>query len=114
VRLKERKDWRLIGGRRRGWTCRPRSTARARFGIDVRLPGMLHAALRLCPMLGGAPGRIDAAPRWPCPGVERLVMLPAYGGSTAGSPWSADVLARDAGAAAVEVEWLAAAGGALD
>ena len=65
--------------------CRPRSTARARFGMDVRLPGMQYAALRLCPMLGGAPGSVRCRQaRLAMPGVERLVMLPAYAGSTAG------------------------------
>ena len=36
-------------------------------------------------MLGGAPGRVDSrCGAWRMPGVERLVMLPAYAGSTAG------------------------------
>ncbi|MDB5752546.1 MAG: xanthine dehydrogenase family protein molybdopterin-binding subunit [Ramlibacter sp.] len=45
---------------------------------------MLHAALRLCPMLGGPPGRVAGRAGLALPGVHRLVMLPAYAGSTAG------------------------------
>ena len=77
---------------------------------------MMYAALRLCPMLGGSPGRVDApARRWPCPACERLVLLPAYAGSTAGfavvgnSYWQAQQAAQ-----AVEVEWQPRPGGALD
>jgi isoquinoline 1-oxidoreductase beta subunit len=32
----------------------------AQFGLDVRLPGLLFAVVRMCPMLGGSPGPFDA------------------------------------------------------
>jgi isoquinoline 1-oxidoreductase beta subunit len=115
VRLKERKDWRLIGRPAPRLDVAAKVDGTARFGIDVRLPGMLHAALRLSPMLGGAPGRIDAAAAMAMPGVRRFVQLPAFAGSTAGiaivadSHWQAQQAVR-----AVEVEWLAPPQGLLD
>lgn len=115
VRLKERKAWRVIGQPARRLDVPAKVDGTARFGIDVRLPGMRFAAVRLCPMLGGAPGRIDAAAALARPGVERIVQLPAYAGSTAGfaviaaTSWHAIEAAR-----AVEVEWCQRAGGALD
>ena len=56
----------------------------ASFGLDIRLPGMLYAAVRMCPMLGGSPGAINPASAMAMPGVERLVRLQGYAGSSAG------------------------------
>ena len=42
----------------------------ARFRLDVRLPDMLFAAIRLCPMLGGAPGAIATLNALAIPGVS--------------------------------------------
>src|SRR5205085_114608 len=87
----------------------------ARFGLDVRLPGMRFAALRLAPMLGGAPGRVDSQAALAMAGVERVVVLPAYGGSTAGVAAVADSFWRAQQAVqAVDVDWLARPAGALD
>lgn len=115
VRLKEPKEWRVIGRSAPRLDVPAKVDGTARFGLDVRLPGMRYAALRLCPMLGGAPGRIDAKAALAMPGVDRLVKLPAYAGSTAGfavvagSYWQARRAAE-----AVEVDWRQRPQGALD
>lgn len=115
VRLKDRKQWTVIGQPAPRLDLAGKVDGSARFGLDVRVPGMKFAALRLCPMLGGAPGRIDAKAALAMPGVERLVMLPAYAGSTAGfavvasSYWQARQAVQ-----AVEVEWRQRPHGALD
>lgn len=115
VRLKERKDWKLIGQPARRLDVPAKVDGSARFGLDVRLPDMKYAALRLCPMLGGAPGNLRADQALAMAGVERLVLLPAYAGSTAGfavvgkSYWYARQAAQ-----AVEVEWRQRPLGALD
>jgi isoquinoline 1-oxidoreductase beta subunit len=115
VTLKEPKAWRVIGQPARRLDVPAKINGSARFGMDVRLPGMRYAAVRLCPMLGGAPGNIDAAAALAMPGVERLVMLPAYGGSTAGFAVIAATTwhARQA-ALAVQVEWRQRPEGPLD
>lgn len=106
VRLKERKEWRVIGQPAPRLDVPSKVDGTARFGIDVRMPGMLFAAIRLCPAIGGSPGRVDAKSALAMPGVQRIVMLPAYAGSTAGfavvasSYWQARQAAE-----AVEVEW---------
>lgn len=111
VRLKDSKHWRVIGKPVRRLDIPAKVDGRARFGIDVRLPGMRFAALRLAPQLGGAPGRVDAKDALAMPGVERLVMLPGYAGSAAGfavvarSYWEAR-----RGVDAVEVDWRGGAG----
>lgn len=115
VRLKDRKDWRVIGRPLPRLDVPAKVDGSAKFGIDVRLPGMRHAALRLAPAIGGAPGRIDASAALAMPGVERLVRLPPYSGANAGfaivanSFWQAQQAAN-----AVEVEWQPRVGGSLD
>jgi isoquinoline 1-oxidoreductase beta subunit len=48
----------------------------AEFGLDVKLPGMLHAALAQCPVIGGKPisfSGADEAMRMP--GVKKVVQI---------------------------------------
>ncbi|WP_298931202.1 molybdopterin cofactor-binding domain-containing protein [uncultured Ramlibacter sp.] len=115
VRLKDRKDWKLIGRSVPRLDVPAKVNGAARFGLDVRLPGMKYAVVRLCPMLGGSPGHIDANAALAMPGAERLVLLPAYAGSTAGFAvigkgyWQARQAAQ-----AVLVEWRQRPRGGLD
>jgi isoquinoline 1-oxidoreductase beta subunit len=115
LKLKPTKEWKVIGQALPRADVPAKTFGTAGFGIDVRLPGMRFAALRLCPMLGGSPGRVDARAALAAPGVERIVMLPAYAGSTAGfavvarSYWQAQQAAQR-----VEVDWQAPPGGGVD
>jgi isoquinoline 1-oxidoreductase beta subunit len=115
VRLKSPGEWKVIGRPAARLDVPQKVDGSARFGIDVRVPGMKFAALRLCPMIGGGPGAVDAQAAMLMPGVERMVMLPAYGGSTAGfaivgkSYWHAHRAAE-----AVQVQWQQRPAGALD
>ena len=115
VVLKERKAWRVIGQPVARLDIPAKVNGKARFGLDVRVPGMRFAALRLAPTLGGAPGRVDAQAALALPGVERIVMLPPYAGSSAGFAVVADSTwqARQA-AAAVQVDWQPRPGAVLD
>ncbi|MCJ0761696.1 xanthine dehydrogenase family protein molybdopterin-binding subunit [Variovorax terrae] len=115
VTLKDRKDWTLIGQPAPRLDVPAKVDGTATYGLDVRPPGLVFAAIRLCPMLGGSPGAIDPAAALALPGVERLVRLPAYAGSTAGfavvgrTTWHARQ-----GAQAVEVQWQQRPRGPLD
>jgi isoquinoline 1-oxidoreductase beta subunit len=115
VKLKDPKEWKLIGHPAPRPDVPAKTDGSARYGIDVRLPGMKYAVLRLSPAVGGSPGRVNADAALALPGAERLVMLPAYAGSTAGfavvgtSYWHAKRAAD-----AVEVDWQPRPGGALD
>jgi isoquinoline 1-oxidoreductase beta subunit len=112
---KEPKAWRLIGTRAPRTDLADKVNGSARYGIDVRQPGQLFAAIRHCPMLGGSPGRIDVEAAMKLPGVERVVRLNPYGGSTAAvavvgrSTWHAKQ-----GAQALDIEWRAPPAGTVD
>ncbi|HVZ44116.1 MAG TPA: xanthine dehydrogenase family protein molybdopterin-binding subunit [Ramlibacter sp.] len=115
VRLKDPKEWTLIGTPAPRLDLAGKVDGSARFGIDVRLPGMKFAVVRMCPMIGGSPGRVDTARALAMQGVERVVMLPGYASQTAGFAVVADGYwhAKQA-AQAVDVEWRQRAAGALD
>jgi isoquinoline 1-oxidoreductase subunit beta len=115
VQLKDRKQWRVIGQPVPRLDLDAKVNGTARFGLDVRLPGMRFAALRLAPTLGGAPGRVDAQAALAQPGVQRVVTLPPYGGAAGGIAVVADSHWRAQQAVlAVDVDWLPRPGRAPD
>jgi isoquinoline 1-oxidoreductase subunit beta len=115
ISLKDAKDYQLIGTAAPRNDLRAKVTGQAGFGLDVRLPGMVYAAVRLCPMIGGAPGAVDASKALAMPGVLRVVTLPALGGNTAGLAVVGETTwhARQ-GAAALDVQWQQRPAGALN
>ncbi len=115
VRLKSRQDWKLIGRPAPRLDIPAKTNGQAVFGVDVRLPGMLYAAVRMCPMLGGSPGAVDPAAALAMPGVERLVRLQGFAGSTPGfAVVGATWWHAQQGALAVKVDWQQRPAGALD
>jgi len=104
--LKTPAQWKLIGRAVPRIDVPAKTDGSARFGIDVRLPGMLYAVVRHAPAIEGAPGRVNVDAALKLPGVQRIVRLGPYAGSTAGiavvarSTWHAK-----RGADAIDVEW---------
>jgi isoquinoline 1-oxidoreductase beta subunit len=79
-------------------------TGRAGYGIDVRVPGMLFAAVERAPTLGGTLLCFDPAPALAVPGVRHVVPV------TKGIHPGVAVVADDTwtalrGRAALKVEW---------
>ncbi|PUE26500.1 xanthine dehydrogenase family protein molybdopterin-binding subunit [Limnohabitans sp. Jir72] len=112
---KARKDWKLIGQATARTDIPAKVTGQAQFGLDVRLPGMLFAAVKMSPILGGSAASMDTKAALALQGVSKVVPLDAWGGGTAGlavvgqSTWHARQ-----GAQAVQVQWQAPSSGALD
>ena len=106
VVLKPREQWKLIGRPLPRVDLPAKVDGTARFGIDTRLPGLVYAVVRHAPALGGSPGRVDVEPAMKLAGVERVVRLGPYAGSTPAlavvgrSSWHAR-----RGAAALGVDW---------
>ncbi len=78
----------------------PKVTGTAEFGIDVRLPDMLHATVRMNPRLGGTMERFDASAAGRMPGVEKIVDLGNGIAVIATNTWYAMQAAR-----AVDIKW---------
>jgi len=47
----------------------------AKFGFDVAMPGMRHAAVLSCPIIGGALGSVDEKPALAVKGVRQVIRL---------------------------------------
>ena len=73
--LKDPKDWTLIGQRRARLDTVEKTDGSLVYGADLRLPGMLHAAIRQCPVFGGKVRGFDAAAVASRPGVKKVVQV---------------------------------------
>jgi len=78
VKLKPKHDFQIIGKPRARLDSPGKVDGSAEFGLDVKLPGMLHAALLQSPVLGGKVAALDSAVAAAMPGV-RKVMVTASG-----------------------------------
>ena len=115
IQTKSRERWQLIGQPAPRTDVPSKVTGQATFGLDVRLPGMLFAAVQMCPMLGGTAASMDTKGALALKGVSKVVALDAWGGGTAGlavvgqTTWHARQ-----GVQAIKVQWQAPATGAVD
>ena len=99
-RLKRPADWKLLGRSLPRLDHPAKATGTATYGIDVRLPDMLFATVRMNPRLGGGIERWDAAMARSMAGVEAVVDLGTGFAVVATNTW----LAMQA-AEMVEVDW---------
>lgn len=100
VTLRDARDWRLLGNTQPRVDMLAKSTGTAEFGIDVRLPGMKFAALRINPHLGGAMDGFDASKAETMPGVEKIVDLGTGVAVIARNTWLAQKAAN-----AIDIAW---------
>lgn len=73
IRLKEKKDYRLIGRRVRRVDAERIVDGSATYGLDVRVEGMLYSVVARSPVLGGKALRWDDAKTKAVPGVRAIV-----------------------------------------
>jgi isoquinoline 1-oxidoreductase beta subunit len=82
VQLKDPKDWKLVGKRLARLDTVDKVTGKQVYGADLKLPGMLNAAIKDCPVFGGKVKSFNAAAIANRPGVKKVVRS-----ATAPSPW---------------------------
>jgi isoquinoline 1-oxidoreductase beta subunit len=75
VKLKDAKDWSLIGKPTRRLDALDKVLGRTTYGIDVQFPGMLNAALIQCPVFKGTLKSVDDTRARSMPGVRKVVAL---------------------------------------
>ena len=112
VQLKSPKDFRYLGkGQVSIVDLHDITVGKARYGADVRLPGMKYAVIARPPVTGGKVKSFDSAEALKVPGVEQVLEVKGW-------PWPSKfqplggvaVVARNTGAAikgrdALKVEW---------
>jgi isoquinoline 1-oxidoreductase beta subunit len=75
ITLKDPKDWKLIGKGVKRLDTLPKVKGEAVYGIDVKLPGMLSAAIKACPVFGDKVKSFDAAKIANMRGVKKIVQV---------------------------------------
>jgi isoquinoline 1-oxidoreductase beta subunit len=75
IKLKDPKDWKVIGQPKKRLDTPLKVNGEAKYGIDIRLPGMVYAAVKACPVNGGTVKSYDAAKITSRPGVKKVVKL---------------------------------------
>ena len=73
VELKDPKDWTIAGKPVKRLDTQDKLTGKQVFGADLRLPGMLNAAIRACPVFGGTLAGFEADAVRDMPGVRAVV-----------------------------------------
>ncbi len=102
VKLKDPKDYRIIGHSQPGVDTHSIVTGKPLFGIDVELPGMLYASIERAPVFGGKVKSANIEEVRHLPGVRHVLVID--GGITpAGlTPWEPGM---EAGIAIVADTW---------
>ncbi|MBI2497001.1 MAG: xanthine dehydrogenase family protein molybdopterin-binding subunit, partial [Opitutae bacterium] len=95
VRLKDPSEFKIIGSRIGGVDNPSLVTGQPLFGIDIKLPGMLHAVYERCPTFGGRPVRANLDRVKALPGVRDAFIVDRANGLQPGvaiiaeSTWAA-------------------------
>jgi isoquinoline 1-oxidoreductase subunit beta len=100
VKLKDPRDWRLLGTPRRRLDVHAKVIGQPIYAIDVRLPDMLYAAIVQCPVFQGALKSVDESSIAGMNGVRRVVRLPDAAAVIADTWWRAKRAAD-----ALRIEW---------
>jgi isoquinoline 1-oxidoreductase subunit beta len=88
-RLKAKSEYKLIGRSMPRLDTPSKIDGTAQFGMDVKLPGMLYAAVAQCPVFGGKVKSYDEAKIKGLPGVRAVVPIPNGVAVVADSSWRA-------------------------
>jgi isoquinoline 1-oxidoreductase beta subunit len=89
VRLKEPGSWKLIGKSMHRLDSPAKIEGTAKFGLDVRLPGMLTVLIAHPPVFGGKVKSFKADKASAVPGVKKIVQVPSGIAVAATGFWAA-------------------------
>ena len=99
--LKDPKDWKLAGKRLARLDTVDKTTGAQVYGMDLKLPGMLNAAIRDCPVFGGKVKSFNAAAVEKRAGVKKVVRVGDSAVAVIADTWWHAKTALDA----LPVEW---------
>ncbi|OZB64107.1 MAG: hypothetical protein B7X31_04485, partial [Thiomonas sp. 13-66-29] len=89
VKLKDPKDYTLIGKPVPRVDAAPKTNGQAVFGIDVQVPGMLVASVTQCPAFGGKLAHVDDRAARAIPGVHAVLPISSGVAVVANDFWTA-------------------------
>ena len=101
VPLKDPKDWKLVGQRMARLDTADKVNGQKIFGADLKLPGLLNAAINACPVFGGKLKSYNAAAVEKLPGVKKVLAVGDNAVAVVADTWWHAKKALDA----LPVEW---------
>ena len=101
VALKDPKDWTLAGQRLARLDTIDKTTGAQIYGADLKLPGMLNAAIVACPVFGGKLVKFDANKVAGMPGVKKVMPVGDNAVAVVADTWWRAKKALDA----LPIEW---------
>ena len=75
IKLKDPKDWRIVGKGVKRLDTADKVTGKQIYAADVKLPGMLNATIKECPVFGGKVKSFDAAKVMGMKGVKHVLKV---------------------------------------
>jgi len=106
VKLKDPKDWKLIGKSVKRIDIPDTVMGRQRYGIDTQLDGMLYAAIAQCPVFGGKVKAMDGSKVEGRRGIVKVLSMESFVAVVADNWWRAKEALRD-----VHIDWDVGANG---
>ncbi len=104
IKLKDRKDWKLLGKSQKRVDMRAKVTGAPIYGVDISLPDMVYGTVKMNPNLRGKMKSFDAAEALKIPGVIKVFEISCQSGHGVGiianNTWTAFKAAD-----AVKVAW---------
>ena len=101
VALKDPKSWKVAGKPVKRLDTAGKLDGSQRYGSDLKLPGMLNAAIKDCPVVGGKLKHYDAAAIQNRPGVKKVVAVGDSAVAVVADTWWRAKTALDA----MPIEW---------
>jgi isoquinoline 1-oxidoreductase beta subunit len=101
VKLKDPKDWTIAGQRLARLDTVEKTTGAQVYGTDLKMPGLLNAAIKDCPVFGGKVKSFDAKAVASRPGVKKVVQVGDSAVAVVADTWWHAKKALDA----LPVEW---------
>ncbi len=96
VTLKDPKDWTIAGQPLKRLDTVDKTTGKMMYGADVKLPGMLNAAIKDCPVFGGKLKSYDEAKISGMKGVKKVVRVGDSAVAVVADTWWHAKIALDA------------------
>src|SRR5207237_10130066 len=87
VKLKDPKDWKIAGKGIKRLDTADKTTGKMTYGIDIKLPGMLNAAIKACPVFGGKLKSYDEAKVTGMKGVKKVVQVNDHAVAVVADTW---------------------------
>jgi isoquinoline 1-oxidoreductase beta subunit len=101
IKLKDPKDWKLAGKRLARLDTAAKTNGTQIYGADLKMPGMLNAAVKDCPVFGGKVKSFDANAIAKRPGVKKVVKVGDSAVAVVADTWWHAKTALDA----LPIEW---------